>query len=196
MQFSIRSNARVAVGTVVMAMAFGLPARDVAAQDQGSWGVEGRLNGGAFLTAWLSPQWTALFGGTFSRTTNDTDGPSGSKISGSSLTLNATLRKEIGTGRVRPFLGIGPTIQYQKSSRSQTAPAISSSNSVTSFGGRAEAGGLVRVMEHVDVGIVGGLNVSRGTGKNEDSTNNNLNQDVTQTTISAGGLQFLIRVRF
>jgi hypothetical protein len=166
----------------------------------GNWGAEGRIgsNQSASLIRWFNPSWSLVLNGSAGVATSKNEGLSNIAAEGTSSNLNASvlLRKEFGTGRVRPHMAFGPTFFASRTENKTTSGSggVSRTNQdITNVGGRFELGGIASVTEHVGLGIIGGASVTRNYQENRTQ---NSESTVKGFGFSLTSPQFVVRVRF
>ncbi|GEM_PF-5452085 len=105
---------------LVATFAGALTTSHVSAQDtQGNWGAEGRIGSGqsASLIRWVNPSWrVVLCGGLTPQSSENATTNATNTVR--SLNVTTLVRKEWGTGRVHPFVGLGPVVNLSHVGRS------------------------------------------------------------------------------
>lgn len=165
---------------------------------EGKWGAEGRIGAGqsAYLLRWFNADWSLLLGGGVTSTSTENTAVNATN-NVRTANLQALFRKEWGTGRVRPFFGIGPQFNISHSvNKSPSGGIISESTSDNlGLGGRGEFGAMASVGQSVGLGIVLGATGQRGEQKSK-SSGSSIETKSTNNSFSIGNPQFVMRVRF
>ncbi|MGV3707689.1 MAG: hypothetical protein ACO1Q7_02530 [Gemmatimonas sp.] len=202
MQSIFRRSKKVVVLTGLLTVGSVFSASAASAQSSnGNWGAEARIGSAqsASLLRYFSPSWSLVLNGSagFSNSENENTGVA-NEGNMQTFTANVLLRKEFGTGRVRPHVAFGPTAFVSRSETKVTSGSgsVSTSNQdVTNLGGRFELGGIVTVSAHVGLGIIGSASATRIRQESRSSTSTTKTTS-KGTNLSLNSPQFVIRVRF
>lgn len=161
------------------------------------WGAEGRIGGptSVYLGRWFSDDWSLLVGGSVSASSSKRDA-SADKNENKSADLSALLRRSWGAGSVRPFLAVGPTLNFStsKNTNSFNSTSLADKNTSHGMGARGDFGATVPISSSAYLGLSSGVFFGHNTSESTPAAGPK--SKYTSNGFSAGNLQFMIGFRF